>query len=251
MFENSGSLKSTVPTTSKWMSPNCGHNHNHHIRKSRLFTPPVVIFKLCENLSIFAFSDSISLLIAILLLSVETPLISLTFQESIAFHLLIWMLSVKITQWKLAYHANSVDYLIVSLPPCLLQELSPTYQKNAFFAFFIPSLACSFLYHYSILQLSHQSRCFPFFLLFDFSHRKSFIFFLIPRSPSTSYNKLSIFTHLIQKYSQLASLHSSWNHNYNHPFVDPLTFSHQTISFCSLSFDRFSIFASLLYLASA
>ena len=169
MFENSGSLKSTVPTTSKWMSPNCSHNHHHHIRKSRLFTPPVIISILCENLYIFAFSDFISLLIAILLLSVETPFTSLTFQESIAFHLLIWMLSVKITQWKLAHHANSADYLIVSLPPCILLELSPTYQKNAFFCFFY-SFSCLFiplpLFHTSIIPSKSLFSLFPPFLLF-------------------------------------------------------------------------------------
>ena len=112
------------------------------------------------------------------------------------------------------------------------------------------SLSRLFLYQYFVLNVFNQSRCFPFFFLFFFSYTKSFSFALVPQSPSIYQDKQSNFTYSIQNRSLLSSLHSSWNCNYNHQFIKNIALSHQNISFCSLSFDRFSIFASISYLAS-
>lgn len=158
----------------------------------------------------------------------------------------MWMISVKIAQCKLVHPSNSTNSLIVSTPLWTLQELSPINHSDVL----SPSLARLFLYQYSVLNVFNQNRCFPFFLLFFFSHTKSFIFALVPQSPSICQDKQSIFTYSIQNHSLLSSPHSSWNCNSNHQPIDKITLSHQNNSFCSLSFDRFSIFASISYLAS-
>lgn len=158
----------------------------------------------------------------------------------------MWMISVKITQCKPVHPSISTCFLIMSTPLWTLQEISPIDHADAL----SPSLSRLFLCQYSVLNLFNQSRCFPFFLLFFFSYTKSFIFSLVLQSPSIYQDKQSIFTYSIQNHSLLSSLHSSWNCNYNHQFIDNIALSHQNISFCSLSFDRFSIFTSISYLAS-